>query len=116
MAALLSTISKPTPAKILVTPFLRDSPTQPLTCHDRCDCSALEGDDAGRGYLGSCGAQAQVRITLRTGSQIVFCGHHYAQHGTKIARLAVVYDEREQVEVRSSPPRITQLTPLGSAS
>jgi hypothetical protein len=98
MAALLSEISKPTSAKMVVAPFLRDSPTQPLTCHDRCDCSALVGDNAGRGYLGSCGAQAQVRITMRTGSQIVFCGHHYAQHGSKIAQLAVVYDEREQVE------------------
>jgi hypothetical protein len=116
MAALLSEISKPTPAKILVSPFLRDSPTQPLTCHDRCDCSALEGDDAGRGYLGSCGAQAQVRITLRTGSQIVFCGHHYAQHGTKIARLAVVYDEREQVGDQVFSNEDPALTRLVSAS
>jgi hypothetical protein len=96
MAALLSKISKPAAAKIVATPFLRDSPTQPLTGHDRCDCSALEGDDAGNRRVGSCGAQARVRVTLRTGSQILFCGHHYGQHGVKIAKPATVHDEREQ--------------------
>jgi len=44
MDALLRRISEPTPAKSVVTTILRDSPTQPLTCHDRCDCSALVGD------------------------------------------------------------------------
>jgi hypothetical protein len=97
MAAPLSEISTSTPANVVVTQFLRDSPTQPLTCHDRCDCSALEGDSTGRGYVGSCSAQAQVRVTMRTGSQITFCGHHFAQHGTKITQVAVVYDERGQV-------------------
>jgi hypothetical protein len=99
MASLLSKISKPTAAKIVATPFLGDSSTQPLTGHDRCDCSALEGDDAGNRHLGSCGAQARVRVTLRTGSQILFCGHHYAQHGVKIAQPARVHDEREQANV-----------------
>ncbi len=99
MAVLLSENSKSTLTESRVTSFLRDSPTQPLTCHDRCDCSALEGDRSGQGHLGSCGAQAHVRVTLRTGAQILFCGHHYAQHGPKIMQASVVYDEREEAEI-----------------
>lgn len=108
MATLLSEIPTPIAANGVVTPFLRDSPTQPLTCQDRCDCSALEGDETGQVHLGSCGAQAQVRVTLRSGLQIVFCGHHYAQHGPKITQVAVVYDERRETEIASSLSGITQ--------
>jgi hypothetical protein len=107
MAALLSEIPKPAPAKSVVNAFLRDSPTEPLTFQDRCDCSALEGDKAGHGYLGSCGAQAQVRVTMRTGPQIVFCGHHYAQHGPRITQVSVVYDERAEVVVTFTSPSVT---------
>lgn len=102
MVASLSERSRSTQVKD-VTGFLRDSPTQPMTCRDRCDCSAVACDESGHGYLGSCGAQAQVRVTLRTGSQMVFCGHHYAQHGPRITQAAVVYDERDPFEVKSSP-------------
>jgi len=116
MDALLRRISEPAPAKSVVTTILRDSPTQPLTCHDRCDCSALVGDQAGLVSLGSCGAQAKVRVTMRTGTQIVFCGHHYAKHGPKITQVAAVHDERDRVEVESSPTRITQGAPLFSAT
>ena len=113
MATRLSEIQNPIVVNSAVTPLLRESPTQPLTCQDRCDCSALEGDGAGQVHLGSCGAQAQVRVTLRTGSQIVFCGHHYAQHGPKIAQVAVVYDERAEVEITYSRTRITTMEPTG---
>lgn len=116
MAAPRSEISKPTPVTKVATTFLRDSPTQLLTCHDRCDASALECDESGHGYLGSCGAQAQVRVTLRTGAQIVFCGHHYAEHGPRITRAVVVYDERDPFEVRCSVALDTRRTPLVSAS
>lgn len=115
MAALLNESSKPTQAKSVVTPFHRDSPFQPLTRHDRCDCSALEGDQIGKVHLGSCGAQARVRVTMAAGSQLFFCGHHYVQHGPKITQFDVVYDERVQVEIASSPTRIAQLNPLVSA-
>ena len=114
MAAQLNESSKPTQAKSVVTPLHRDSPLQPLTRHDRCDCSALEGDQSGV-HLGSCGAQARVRVTLMTGSQIVFCGHHYAQHGPKITQAAAVHDERELVESELSPASIAPWNPLVSA-
>ena len=113
MATLLSEIPTPIVANGVVTPYLRDSPTQPLTCQDRCDCSALEGDETGQVHLGSCGAQAQVRVTLRNGPQIVFCGHHYAHHGPKITQVAVVYDERAEAEIAVSPTGITTAEPTG---
>jgi hypothetical protein len=116
MDALLRRISEPAPAKSVVATILRDSPTKPLTCLDRCDCSALVGNEAGLVSLGSCGAHAKVRVTLRTGAQIVFCGHHFAQHGPKISQVAVVYDERDRVKVESSPARIAQGTPLYSGA
>jgi len=50
-----------------------------------------------------------------TGSQIVFCGHHYAQHGPKITQAAAVYDERELVEPELSPASIAPWNPLVSA-
>ena len=113
MATQLNEIQNPIAVNSVVTPFCRESPTQPLTCHDRCDCSALEGDGAGQARLGSCGAQAQVRVTLKTGAQIVFCGHHYGQHGPKIAQVAVVYDARAEAEITFSPTRITSGEPTG---
>jgi len=115
MAALLNESSTPTQAKRVVTPFHRDSPFQPLTRHDRCDCSALEGDQTGNVHLGSCGAQARVRVTMATGSQLLFCGHHYAQHGPKITGSDLVFDERERVEIEPSPTRSAQWNPLVSA-
>jgi hypothetical protein len=111
MTALLNKISKSAPTPSGLTEFLRDSPTKPLTCHDRCDCSALQGDASGHGYLGSCGAQAQVRVTMATGSQIVFCGHHFTEHGPRISQAAVVYDERRLSEVEAAPALLNQPTP-----
>ena len=77
----------------------RVAPSAALTCFDRCDCSAVAGDKNGRPHVGFCSAQALVRVTLMTGGQILFCGHHYARHGPKITNVAVVHNEREQGEV-----------------
>ena len=82
--------------------IVRVAPNEPLTAFDRCDCSAVAGDENGRTRLGCCSAQALVRVTLVTGGQILFCGHHYARHGSKIVRVAVVHNEREQGEVGRS--------------
>ena len=115
MPALLNESSEPSQAKSVVTLIHRDSTFQPLTRHDRCDCSALEGDQSGNVRLGSCGAQARVRVTMTTGSQILFCGHHYAHHRPKITQVAVVHDEREQFEIEFSATSIAQWNPLVSA-
>jgi len=115
MAALLNESLKPTRAKSGVSPLHRDSPFQPLTRHDRCDCSALEGDQTGNVQLGSCGAQARVRVTMATGSQLLFCGHHYAQHGPKITKFDLVFDERTRVGIEHVPTSVAQRNPLVSA-
>ena len=115
MAALLNESSKHIGAKSVVTPFHRDSPYQPLTRHDRCDCSALEGDQTGNVHLGSCGAQARVRVTMATGSQLLFCGHHYAQHGPKITKFDLVFNEGGRVEIEPAPTSVAQWNPLVSA-
>ena len=80
----------------------RVDPNEPLTLFDRCDCSAVSGDENGRARRGFCGARALVRVTLVTGGQILFCGHHYTRHGPNITRVAVVHNEREQDEAASS--------------
>ena len=117
MAAVQTGVSKPAPAK--TPPALacaRVAPTAPLTFFDRCDCSAVAGDKNGRPRPGFCSAQALVRVTLVTGGQILFCGHHYADHGPKIPSVAVVHSEREQDEVaRSASTTPSMPTPLVSA-
>ena len=44
-----------------------------LTARDRCD---------------RCGAQAYMRVILRGGSELMFCGHHAAAHREKLAQVA----------------------------
>ena len=117
MTAVPTGVSKPAPA---TTPSAlactRVSPNAPLTSFDRCDCSAVAGDKNGRPRPGFCSAQALVRVTLITGGQILFCGHHYAHHGPKITSAAVVHNEREQSEVAQSASTTPSLpTPLVSA-
>ena len=50
----------------------------PLTALDRCD---------------RCGAQAYVRATLLSGSELLFCAHHWREHEAKIRPIATVHDE-----------------------
>lgn len=59
----------------------------PLLAVDRCD---------------RCGAQAKVRVTLSSGGELLFCGHHARDHEDKITQLLVgqgahVYDERTKI-------------------
>jgi hypothetical protein len=117
MAAELTEVPKPTLSKKPFAPVCtRVAPNMPLTCFDRCDCSAVAGDQNGRPHLGFCSAQALVRVTLMTGGQILFCGHHYAKHGPKITRVAVVHNECEQGEVApSASTTLSRETPLVSA-
>lgn len=51
-----------------------------LTAADRCD---------------RCGAAAAVRVTVASGSALLFCGHHANEHATRIEQIATsVQDER----------------------
>lgn len=54
-----------------------------LSAADRCD---------------SCGAQAYVRVTLRTGP-LLFCAHHSKKYQDKLSAVALEWlDERWQLE------------------
>lgn len=67
---------------------------EPLTAADRCD---------------RCGAQAYVRVTLPTGSELLFCAHHGREYAPKLRELdAAILDESERLDD-------TQPTPAASA-
>lgn len=54
-----------------------------LTALDRCD---------------RCGAQAYVRVTLATGGDLLFCGHHFRAHEDKLRiTAAAVIDETDRL-------------------
>lgn len=46
-----------------------------LTKADRCD---------------RCGAAARVRVTLRSGAQLLFCQHHASEHKAKLVEQDAV--------------------------
>lgn len=55
----------------------------PLTALDRCD---------------RCGSQAYVRATLEAGTELLFCAHHWREHGPKVQEVAKhVHDETEKL-------------------
>lgn len=59
------------------------APTKPLTAADRCD---------------RCGAQAYVRVVLRSSNELLFCAHHNRQHAAELAKIAVeIQDETERL-------------------
>ena len=67
---------------------------EPLTAADRCD---------------RCGAQAYVRVTLPTGSELLFCAHHGREYAPKLREMdAAILDESERLDE-------TQPTPAASA-
>ena len=43
-----------------------------LTGHDCCD---------------RCGVRAQIRALLRTGGELLFCGHHAREHGARLQHI-----------------------------
>ena len=56
-----------------------------LTIADRCD---------------RCGAAAAVRVTLPSGGELLFCGHHGREHTPKLAQIsAVIQDTRDASEL-----------------
>lgn len=59
------------------------APSSALTAADRCD---------------RCGAQAYLRVELRSGGELLFCAHHAREHGDKIKEIAVnVVDETHRL-------------------
>jgi len=61
---------------------------QPLNLSDRCD---------------SCAAQAFVAATMTSGSELLFCGHHYRKHeAALIAQGACIHDERHRINEKPS--------------
>jgi hypothetical protein len=57
------------------TPTLAETASAPLTRSDRCD---------------RCGAAAQTRVTLPTGGELLFCGHHTRAHASRLHTLGAV--------------------------
>jgi len=54
-----------------------------LTAADRCD---------------RCGAQAYVRVTLNSGGELLFCGHHGRAHSAKLSQVALkIQDETDKL-------------------
>ena len=52
--------------------------TGPMNAMRRCD---------------RCGAQAWVRVLLRSRHDLLFCAHHYRQHAPALALVAVVIQD-----------------------
>lgn len=56
---------------------------EPLTSADRCD---------------RCGAQAYLRVTLTSGGELLFCGHHAKAHSAKLSQVALsIQDETSKL-------------------
>lgn len=54
-----------------------------LTAVDRCD---------------RCGAQAYMRVILRSGGELMFCAHHAKAHREKLNQVAArIQDETERL-------------------
>lgn len=54
-----------------------------LNAADRCD---------------RCGAQAYVRVTLASGGELLFCGHHGRAHSDKLKQVALnIQDETSRI-------------------
>lgn len=57
-----------------------------LTAIDRCD---------------RCGAQAYLRVFLRSGGELLFCAHHAAAHREKLTEVAArIQDETNKLSDR----------------
>lgn len=60
--------------------------TEPLCAGDRCD---------------RCGARAYAVARLEGGGELLFCGHHWREHGDAVREVAVdVYDDTGKLLAR----------------
>lgn len=60
----------------------------PLTAADRCD---------------RCGAQAYIRVTMPSGSELMFCAHHGRAHETKLREMSVDWQDESSQLVAATP-------------
>jgi hypothetical protein len=59
------------------------APTRVMNALHRCD---------------RCGAQAYVRVLLRSRQDLLFCAHHYRQHAPALAKVAArIQDETNRL-------------------
>jgi len=75
--------------------------TKPLSALDLCD---------------RCGAQAYVRVVLAGGGELLFCAHHWRQHGEALARVALeIQDETDRLSpgTAEAPAAERRLPPSG---
>jgi hypothetical protein len=65
------------------------APTRELTRGDRCD---------------SCGAEAFVLVSMASGFELLFCGHHFAKNEAGLAAqgAAVTLDNRATINAEPS--------------
>ena len=72
---------------------LSDTPVRPadaLTALDRCD---------------RCGAQAYVRVTLGSGSDLLFCAHHAREFEPRLREIAAdIHDESTKLATAAATP------------
>jgi hypothetical protein len=61
----------------------------PMEAVDRCD---------------RCGAQAYVRVLLRSHQDLLFCAHHYRQHAPALAKAAVAIQDNTHQLARGDGP------------
>jgi ribosomal protein L37E len=72
-----------------VTPTIE---ARELTATDRCD---------------RCGAQAYVRTVLGSGSELLFCSHHWHDNEARLREIAVnIHDQTDQL---STVPAVAAL-------
>ena len=55
--------------------------TEPMNALHRCD---------------RCGAQAYARVLLGSRRELLFCAHHYRQHASALARVAIAVQDETQ--------------------
>ncbi len=69
----------------------------PLTAIDRCD---------------RCGAQAYLRVQLKSGGELLFCAHHAREHSEKLREVAEhVQDETDKLgDTNTSAARHRELS------
>lgn len=59
----------------------------PLTAADRCD---------------RCGAQAYIRVTMPSGSELLFCAHHGHAHESKLREMSAEFQDDSAALIKTA--------------